>query len=373
MAATYRGLQGIDDDLARQRAFVQGRSESYVRALDLLPGVLAGDAGAAIRQDWAARTFTAWYDRPLLLLAALRADALATGQAHPLHAAFTGEHPDPGAVSAGALAAALAPERARLHEDLRRRGVQTNETSRAVAWLWPARLLELGTAARPLALVDLGASAGLNLVADELPDVWTDETGAPLEVAGPISAVARLGLDAAPLDATDEEDSRWLLACVWPGETHRELRLVRAVTAFKVARTRLDAPVLAPVRARGWPERLDLLSGTHTDAVVLAYQTIVRDYIHEDERREYEDGMRAWIATHPPGRALWVELELVPDAGPGQAALQLTRRDADGLVRTRRLARCHPHPTRLERDAAAVAELVRLSPPPAGAGLHPPA
>ncbi|MFT3913218.1 MAG: DUF2332 family protein [Anaeromyxobacteraceae bacterium] len=373
MAATYRGLEGIGDDLARERTFVQGRSESYVRALDLLPGLLAGDAGAAVRQDWAVRTFTAWYDRPLLLLAALRDDALATGQAHPLHAAFTGERPDPGAVTPDALVAALAPERGRLHENLRRRGVQTNETSRAVTWLWPARLLGLGTPARPLALADLGASAGLNLVADELPDVWTDETGAPLEVAGPLHAVARLGLDAAPLDATDEEDSRWLLACVWPGEHHRELRLLRALTAFKAARTRLDAPVLAPVRARAWPERLDLLSGTHTDAVVLAYQTIVRDYILEDERREYEDGMRAWIATHPPGRALWAELELLADAGPGQAAIQLTRREADGLVRTRRLARCHPHPTRVERDLAAVTELVRLSPAPAPAGPRPPA
>jgi hypothetical protein len=220
-------------------------------------------------------------------------------------------------------------------------------------------------------IVDLGASAGLNLVADELPGVWTDETGAPLEVAGPISAVARLGLDAAPLDATDEEDSRWLLACVWPGEAARERRLGEALAAFRAARRRVDAPVLLPVSARSWPDRLDRLSGTHLDATVLAYQSLVRDYLDEAERREYEAGVRAWVGKQPPGRALWVELELDPGAGPGQASLRLTARDPDGEVRTRALARCHPHPTRLERDLGAVAGLRGLTPAGAAARDRP--
>jgi len=371
MTSTLHGLAGLDADLARQRTHVQGRSESYTRALALLPGVLAGPPGRRVAEAWAARTFHAWYDRPLLLLAALRADALAEGPSHPLHAAFTGERPDPEALDAARLAAALEAERTRVYAALRDRSVQTNETSRAVAWLWPAALLGLGAPGRPLALADLGASAGLNLVGDALPAIWTDEAGAPLEVAREVHTLARLGLDASPLDANAEEDARWLLACVWPGEAARERRLGEALAAFRTARSRLDAPVLLPVSARSWPERLDRLSATHHDATVLAYQSLVRDYLDEAERRGYEAGVRAWIAGRPPGRALWSELELDPGAGPGQASLRLTTRDPDGEVRTRALARCHPHPSRLERDLGAVAELRRLTPPGAAAPDRP--
>ena len=59
--------------------------------------------------------------------------------------------------------------------------MKTNETSRALAWLWPASLAGGG---RRIALADVGASAGLNLVADALPNPWTTEDGSPLEVAG---------------------------------------------------------------------------------------------------------------------------------------------------------------------------------------------
>ena len=371
MSATYRGLEGLDDDLRRQREHVLGRSPSYDRALALLPEVLAGPPGGWVEASWKGRTFHAWYDRPLLLLAAMRADALAEGPAHPLHAAFTGERPDPDAVDEDRLAAALAPDRHRAHAALRSRGVQTNETTRAVAWLWPAAIAGLGGPGRPLALADLGASAGLNLVADVLPNVWTDEAGAPLEVARDVDAVARLGLDVAPLDATDEDDARWLLACVWPGETVRERRLEEALEAFVGARTRVNAPVLVPVAARSMPARLDALSGTHLDVTVLAYQSLVRDYLAPEERAEYEAGMRAWIGAHPPGRAIWIELELAPEKGPETSTIQATVRAPGGEVRTLVLARCSHHPSRVVRDRASVEELARITAGGEPAAAHP--
>jgi hypothetical protein len=362
------GTAGLAEDLAKERRAVAARCPPYDRALALLPPLLEGRLGRLLEAAWGERTFHAHYDRPLLLLAALRADARAEGPAHPLYEAFAAPAPRAEAVTPAALAAALDPARDRVWDALVRRAVQTNETSRAVAWLWPAALAAASEGARPLALADVGASAGLNLVADALPPPWTFEGGAPVDVARAVHAVARLGLDSSPLDVARAEDSDWLRACVWPGDAARAGRLEEALRAFAAARPRPDAPVLLPILARNVPARLDLLASTEPGALVLAYQTVVRDYLPPEERAEYEAGMREWLATHPAGRALWVELEGGRDpASPDLAcALVAHVRAPGGEVRDLALARCGYHPAVLRPDPPAVAELRAL----AGAGAN---
>lgn len=365
-----RELEGLESDLERQRAHVAGRSPVYERALALLPGVLRGAPGRFVATAWERRTFFAWYDRPLLLLAALRDRALADGALHPLGRAFSDEG-DPAAVTAEALEAALDGSRMEVFESLARRAVQTNETSRAVAWLWPAAILRAaaGDAPLALALADVGASAGLNLVADALPAPWTFRDGSEVPVLRGLVAAARLGLDAAPLDVGREDDARWLRACVWPGEAARLARLDAALEALRAARTRPDAPVLVPVSARSVPARLDLLSAADPGTTVLAFQTVMRDYLAPAERDEYEHGMRAWLGAHPPGRALWAELEAAPgSAGPGEpAAVTVHLRAPGDGVEDVLLARCGWHPLRLEAMPGAVARLEALLRASAGA------
>ncbi len=358
MANGRKGTDGLADELARQRATVAGRSPPYERALALLPGVLAGAPGRRLASAWADRSFLPWWDRPLLLLAALRFDALREGPPHPLFEGFAAPAPRAEAVTAAALAAALDGGRERAFDALVHRRLQTNETSRAVAWLWPARLAGLSNGARAVALADVGASAGLNLVADLLPPIWTDERGAALEIAQGIRTVARLGLDPAPIDLTRDEDADWLRACVWAGEQERLARLEAAIAAFRAARTRPDGPVLAPVAATAVPARLDVLSAADRGAVVLAYQTVLRDYLAPGERAEYEAGMRNWLASQPPTQALWVELEGAEEgAGSEPAAIVARVRAVDGKVHDLPLARCGYHPTRVLRDAGGVATL----------------
>lgn len=353
------GTTGLAEDLELQRRVVEARCPPYARALVLLPAVLRGAAGRYLEAAWGHRRFFAAYDRPLLLLAALRADARAEGPGHPLFAAFAAPSPQPAAVTPEALAAALEPTRERLYDALARRSVQTNEPSRAVAWLWPAALAGASNGGRAVALADVGASAGLNLVADALPAPWRFRDGSPVPVARQVQAIARLGLDTSPLDATRQGDADWLRACIWPGETDREERLEAALAAFAAARTRPDAPVLLPIAAGNVPARLGVLSGTEPGTLVIAYQTVVRDYLSPDERAEYTAGMRDWLATHPPGRTLWVELEgAQEDGGPGPpCALAAHVRVPGGEVRTLILARCGYHPDVLEPDPAAVVEL----------------
>jgi hypothetical protein len=356
------GIAGLDEDLARQREVVRGRSPSYERALRLLPEVLAGPPGRFVEAAWEHRRFFAWWDRPLLILAALRNDALAEGDGHPLFGGFGARDPDPGAVTLESLGAALDGTRDGVFDALAHRGVQTNDTSRAIAWLWPAALARAGDEVRRLAIADVGASAGLNLVADALPPVWVATDGGPLELARDARPVARLGLDPAPLDVFRGADTRWLRACVWPGERAREERLEAALAAFHAARIRPDAPMILPVTATTVPARLDLLSGAETSALVLAYQTVVRDYLEPAERAEYEDGMREWVASHPPGRTLWVELEPLVGAVEGSApgALVAHVRSPWGEVRDLELAHCGLHPLRLEIRRPAVEELRAL-------------
>jgi hypothetical protein len=356
---TRIGMATLDEDLARQRELVRGRSPPYERALRLLPGVLAGRAGRYVEAAWERRRFFAWYDRPLLLLAALRNDALADGPDHPLFEGFASRDADPAAVTPAALAAALDGSRERVFDALAYRSVQTNETSRAIAWLWPAGLAHAGGEHRPLALADLGASAGLNLVADALPPIWVATDGGPLELAHDVRPVTRLGLDPAPLDVFRPGEARWLRACIWPGERAREERLDAALAAFQAARVRPDAPVLVPVTAASVPARLDLLSGAEMHALVLAYQTVLRDDLEPAERAVYEAGMRGWLAAHPPGRAVWVELEAVLPEGAGamQGALVAHVRAPWGELRDLELARCTFHPLRLDVRRRAVEEL----------------
>ena len=124
-----------------------------------------------------------------------------------------------------------------------RRTLQTNEPQRCAALL-PA----LSGIDGPIALLEVGASAGLCLFPDRYsyryrggPDldpqdgpstvVLTSELrGMPGEPALRMPEVVwRAGIDLSPLDASDPEDRRFLTTLVWPGETGRVARIEAAL------------------------------------------------------------------------------------------------------------------------------------------------
>jgi hypothetical protein len=379
-----RGLDGFREDADAWRAAVGARVPVYDRLLEAAAamfeqpsGSLEEAARARVEAAWRERRYKAGYDRPLLLMAALRAEALRAGTRHPLHAAIAAPEVNLEAATRPTLAAALADAPPRLFVDLATRHVQTNETSRAVTWLWPAALLGCTGGHRPLALYDLGCSAGLNLVGNRLSLSWTDLADAPIPVATDASIVARHGFDAHPLDVGREDDLTWLRACIWPGENIRLARLERAVTEFLPARPlspealldtrggpyawpRLEAADLTAV-----PARLETLAADNApQTLLLAYQTVVRDYLPDAVRASYVEGMTRWVAAGPasgPTR-VWIELESVGDAWKDPTGLPMAIEahiaDGAGGTRTLRLARCSYHPDRLAPDRVAVEELV---------------
>jgi hypothetical protein len=126
---------------------------------------------------------------------------------------------------------------------LRERTVQTNEVGRSAA-LQPGFAVVARRAKKPLALVDLGAGAGLNLLADRFHYDYGDRQAGdpaalvriecrvrgklvpPLEIA-PIAS--RVGLDRNPVDVRDPDQALWLRALVWPDQPWRAEVLLAAI------------------------------------------------------------------------------------------------------------------------------------------------
>ena len=127
---------------------------------------------------------------------------------------------------------------------VRTRVPQTNEIGRSALLL--VALAQLGDEVGPLAHVDVGASAGLNLLTEHYGYDYSghrlgpDRLVLPCSVRGEATAPHRLprtmptftahvGLDANPVDLNDPEQVRWLEACVWPDQTDRFHRLQEAI------------------------------------------------------------------------------------------------------------------------------------------------
>lgn len=349
----HSGTTRLRDELTLQRDFFASRVPVYARLLDLLPDTLAGPLGDALAAAWSKRSFSAWYERPLLLLGAMRDDALREGSSHPLWQAIAAGEPDVLSATPTALAAALAPTRWAVWRTLETRFVQTNETSRALAWLWPAALGARSDPARSIVLVDIGASAGLNLVADHLPAIWQQPDGAPVLVTPLPPITRRTGFDHRPVDVRDDDQAHWLRACVWPGQRARIERLEDAIRAFRALARGGAGPVVSTCAARDVPARLP--RPTTTGSRVIAYQTVVRDYMQADELHAYERGMDDWLRECPPASALWMELEVAREGASATDPFHLTAhlRLASDEVVALVLASTDPHPhvVRVRPDA----------------------
>lgn len=352
MARVADPLTGLAADLETQRRYVAEQVPVYARMLELLPGVITGARRERLVTAWASREFDAFYERPLLLLAALRDEALLEGSSHPLWKAIAADEPSADDLTRSALEAAL--DRDRVWELLAQRYVQTNETSRAVAWLWPAALIARERPGREVALFDIGASAGLNLVADRLPPIWEDGQGRPLAVSPLAPIASRRGFDARPLDALDPDTERWLRACVWPGQHERLTRLDQSAAALLELAATGGAPVIDELSAAEVPGELP----RGNDEILLAYQTVVRDYLAADERLAYEAGMLGWLAESEQGRAAWIQLELEGGVDVPKP-FAITARIGGASDDPIELARCDPHPRELIVDGGQVARFVK--------------
>ncbi len=188
------------------------------------------------------------------------------------------------------------------------RSTQTNEPARC-ATLLPL----LARLPQPLALLEVGASAGLCLLPDRYgydygrqrlragPDAPTfpcrADGGTPLPDRLP-QVVWRAGLDLNPLDLLDEDQALWLETLVWPEQEARAARL-RAALAL----ARLDPP---RVRQGNLLEDLPRLAAeAPSEATLVVYHSAVLAYLpNHAERMAFVAQVRAlpavWISNEAP-------------------------------------------------------------------------
>lgn len=188
------------------------------------------------------------------------------------------------------------------------RRTQTNEPARC-ATLLPV----LAQLPQPLALIEVGASAGLTLLADKYsydydghrvagldPQAPTLRcaTSGPVPLPGDVPEIVwRAGLDLNPLDVTDADAVRWLTCLVWPGEGDREQRLAAAI-----ATARRDPP---PVHRGDLLTDLPALAAqVPAGATLVIYHSAVLAYVAPRKRRLFAGTVRAlpavWLSNEGP-------------------------------------------------------------------------
>ncbi|MEV0355198.1 DUF2332 domain-containing protein [Nocardia sp. NPDC050697] len=212
------------------------------------------------------------------------------------------------------------------------RRTQTNEVGRA-AVLLPA----LARFAGPLALIEVGASAGLCLYPDRF---GYDYAGGPrLEPAdgpsavrlactatGPVPFPARLpqvahraGIDLHPLNPADPDDRRWLETLVWPGQAARVERLRAALDIAAAEPPRLIAGDLNEHLA-------DLVHELASAATVVVFHSAVLGYLSPPERERFRRTVTGlpchWVSNEAPG----VFPDFAPEPPPRQFVLAVDQR-----------------------------------------------
>jgi hypothetical protein len=259
---------------------------------------------------------------PLLLLAAVHY-LLLDGLDHPLAAVYAGaSRQDPGPL----FVDLCLEHRAAIVELLATEQVNTNEVGRS-AVIAPALTTVASRLSAPLGHLDVGCSAGLNLLCDryrldygaagatgpgDAPvEIRCDVVGGSPPIAPSLPAIsARIGLDRAPPDVHDPRQSRWQLACVWPDTG----RLARTRGALEEARR----TPLTLVRGDAVEDVGDVIAGLPRDVTAVVTTTWVVAYFSAEQRAGFGRALAAAAESRP---VAWISAEshgvvdLIPSDG----------------------------------------------------------
>jgi hypothetical protein len=208
---------------------------------------------------------------------------------------------------------------------------QTNEPARSAMLL--GGFLTVAAATRlPLTVLEVGASAGLNLVFDryryDFGDWHWGADGATPAIAAtwegqrppdvPLVVTERRGCDSHPLDLRDDAARRRLRSYVWPDQKDRLRRLDAAIaTALSV-----DLPVVDRADAADWlPSRLD---EARPGQVTVIVHSIVWHYLPEDGRARIAAAIARRGAATEAGAPPLAWLRLEPEQVAAEPKLRLT-------------------------------------------------
>lgn len=250
-------------------------------------------------------------------------------------------------------------------------GTQTNEVNRAV---YVAVGLASATADCrdvPVALVELGASAGLLLGVDRYAVELTSSDGtarlgdgsSPVRCAGEdrsgvgmlLTAAGaalppvrgRVGLDLDPVDLASVDEVRWLEACLWPEVPGRMER-------FRAARDLLGADPPTVLRGDMVDDLTDAVglarARAGVDAHVVVLSSWAMTYLAPPRRLDLAAALDvlagdvarlSWLTAEPPGCV--PGLEATTGAVEGNTVLGMLRWRGGRRLAPAVLGSCHPH------------------------------
>lgn len=218
---------------------------------------------------------------------------------------------------------------------------QTNEPARAAVFLPLLAQLE-----GPVALIEVGASAGLCLYPDRYlirydgrDPVGPPDSSVVLDVAteGPLPEVSRVpdiawraGCDLSPLDVSNSGDLAWLVACVWPEHSERRDRVITA--ARLVAE---DPPELI---VGDLVESIDeLLGSVPVGATPVVIHSAVLGYVPVDRRQSFARRLEAhpeaiWLSNEGPGVVDALTTTMRPPASATSRAFFILGRGGENVV-----------------------------------------
>ncbi len=215
------------------------------------------------------------------------------------------------------------------------RTVQTNEPNRCATLLPPLSRID-----GPLALLEVGAAAGLCLYPDRYSVVYSTPSGDhridPVDGASPVvlgctvddaaslppralDVVWRRGIDLDPIRADDPDAIEWLTTLVWPGPDH-DTRVSRLRGAAAIAAA--DHPVI--VRGDLLEVLTDVAADAPRDATLVVFHSAVLLYLDATQRRRFAELVAAlpaalgrqvvWISNETAGTLPQIDEQIPRDA-----------------------------------------------------------
>jgi hypothetical protein len=228
----------------------------------------------------------------------------------------------------------LLAETAAVAARMRERSTQTNEPGRC-ATLVPV----LASLPQPLAILEVGAAAGLCLLPEQygydygrrrlVPPDTIDPPLFPCRVSSNTPVPDRLpeiawraGLDLNPLDVTDAEQMLWLETLVWPGQELRQERLRKAIAIAKANPPRV-------VRGSLENDLEKLLAQAPPGLTTVVFHSAVLSYVpQQDARTAFADRVMSladyYIANESPSVLPQIVTDPVPPS-PGSFLLSCNR------------------------------------------------
>jgi hypothetical protein len=284
------------------------------------------------------------WDVPLRLFAAVH------------YLVLSGDAPDALSGRFEDFAAALAEHEDALRARIETHGVQTNEVQRCTMLL-PTFLAAAAATGLPLELIELGPSAGLNLLvdryryryasgsfgsADALLELTVEERDGRVPAAlleRELVIRRRRGIDLAPVDATTADGCLLLRSFVWPGLDERVARLDAAVETLRLTTERPE------LIAGDYTEVLPaLLADRPADALTVVFETFSTIYLPEAVARQLAEALEAAAGD---GRPLaWASVRRWELGAGAHAAFELELRVWPGAAQV--VARVDPHGNTLD-------------------------